>query len=152
MAVGGRLGGSGMGWPQSLGWLRDDVVPEIWAGFTGGGVTTGGATWTGAWAAAGATAQRTPATAAGPARRAHKLYVRMEKTSGRGRRRHNLVSLDALGQTAACRDLPGSTVGQLTAFQVHLDLSPPQMPANELFGERILDVTLDGAAERTCPV
>jgi hypothetical protein len=140
-----------MGSPQSLGWLRD-AVPEVWAGFTGDGVATGGATWTGAWAATGAAAHKAPATAAQPTKRAHKLYVRMEKTSGRGRRRHNLVSLDALGQTAACRDLPGSTVGQLTAFQVHLDLSAPQMPANELFGEGILDVTLDGATERTCPV
>src|SRR5436853_7002404 len=56
--------------------------------------------------------------------------------------------LDALGQASACRDLPGCSVGQLTTLQIYLDFAAPQMPADELFGQRILDVTLDGAAER----
>src|SRR5438093_1488860 len=53
--------------------------------------------------------------------------------------------LDALDQPAACRDLTGRAIGQLAAFQVHLDLPAPEMPANELCGERILDLPLDGA-------
>src|SRR6188508_368333 len=73
----------------------------------------------------------------------------MTKTSGKTQKGWAARPfLDALGQSAACRDLSGRAVRQLAALQVDLDVPSPEMPSDELLGKRILDIALDGAAER----
>jgi hypothetical protein len=48
--------------------------------------------------------------------------------------------------------LSGGAVGERSGFKVHLDIAAMQMPADQLLGQRILDMALDGAAKRTGPV
>src|SRR5207247_416659 len=53
------------------------------------------------------------------------------------------------GELPAGFELAGRSIGQLPRVQIDLDLAATQVAANELLGQRIFDVTLDGAAQRT---
>ena len=53
-----------------------------------------------------------------------------------------------LRQFTAGGQLAGGTVGQLASIEIDVDVAAAQVSADELLGQRILDVALDGAAER----
>src|SRR3954470_4357037 len=55
----------------------------------------------------------------------------------------------ASGELPSCLELASLTVGQRPGVDVDLDFSAAEMSANQLFGERVLDVALDGPAQRT---
>src|SRR5712691_12598597 len=56
------------------------------------------------------------------------------------------------GQFSARFELAGRSVRQLSRVQVDVDFPAVQVPADELFRERILYVALNGAAQRARPV
>src|SRR5437762_1940446 len=56
------------------------------------------------------------------------------------------------GQFPSRLELAGGSVRQLSRIQVDVDFPAVQVPTDELLGERILDVTLNGAAQRARPV
>ena len=51
------------------------------------------------------------------------------------------------GQPAAFQGLAGRAVGQRPAIEVDLDFAALEVPADELLGQRILDIALNRAAE-----
>src|SRR6478736_8682300 len=56
--------------------------------------------------------------------------------------------LDVSGQFTACLDLAGGPVSQNAGVEIDVDFPAPEVPANELFGQGILDVALNRPAER----
>src|SRR5215203_1598524 len=57
------------------------------------------------------------------------------------------------GQPAAVRGgMAGAAIRQDAGVQVDLDVAPFEVPADELLGERVFDVALDGTAQRSGPV
>ena len=55
--------------------------------------------------------------------------------------------LDVSGQLAACLDLAGGPISQGAGVEIDVDFPAPEVPANELLGQRIFDVALEGAAQ-----
>src|SRR5262245_64472 len=53
-----------------------------------------------------------------------------------------------LGELPTSLQLTSGTIGERAGVEVHLDVASPQVAADELLRERILDITLDGAAQR----
>ena len=56
------------------------------------------------------------------------------------------------GQPTAFLGLACRAIGQRPGVEIYLDLPALEVPADELLGERVLDVALDGAAQRPRPV
>ena len=83
--------------------------------------------------------ERPPSASSGPGQRPRRPVLAPQRRSGQARRRPS---------AAAC---PSGAIGQCAGIEVDLDIAAFQMPADELFGQRILDVALDGAAERPAP-
>src|ERR1700681_3527029 len=52
-----------------------------------------------------------------------------------------------LGELPARLELAGRPIRERPGFEVDLDVSAPEMASNELLGERVLDVPLNGAPE-----
>src|SRR5918993_1185371 len=74
-------------------------------------------------------------------------FRRSTPPTGRRPRRSPQAKAGLSQRTAVLGNARGA-VGEAPAFHVDLDLAALEVAANEFFGERILDVTLNGAAQR----